>query len=343
MGTEQLVQVTLAAYAADTPTHETFAVVRSPLPTPGSGQVLCRTRYLSLDPYVRLSMLPPESKVPRGGAAPLPLGSVIGGRGVSEVLESDRPEFAPGDLVAGETGWRSHSLSDGSQLRRVPAGVPPTAALGVLGMPGFTAWSGLQFIGRPEPGETVAVSAASGAVGSLVVQLAKHRGCRVIGFAGSPEKCRWVEQELGADVCLDHRSPRLRDDFADLQASVDVYFDNTAGRPLATVTPHLADRARVVVCGRIAHLNADTHAGPDPGGLAEFLGMILTRQLTVRGFGWTQFAEHWDAFEAEVADGVRNGTFAHREDVVAGGLAVVPETYRRLFDGGNFGKLIVAL
>lgn len=343
MATEQLVQVTLAAYASDTPTRDTFAVVNSARPTPGPGQVLCRTRYLSLDPYVRLSMLPPDSDVPRGGAAPLPLGSVISGRGVSEVVESDRREFAPGDLVAGETGWQSHSVSDGSQLRRVPSGVPPTAALGVLGMPGFTAWSGLQFIGRPEPGEAVAVSAASGAVGSLVVQLAKLRGCRVIGFAGSPEKCRWVEQALGADVCLDHRSPRLEDDFAELRSRVDVYFDNTGGRPLAAVTPHLANGARVVVCGRIAHLNADARTGPDPGGLAEFLGMILTRQLTVRGFGWTQFAEHWPAFEAEVVERVRNGTIAHREDVVVGGLDVVPETYSRLFRGENFGKLVVEL
>ncbi|MFN8027484.1 MAG: NADP-dependent oxidoreductase [Acidimicrobiia bacterium] len=343
MGSEQLVQVTLAAYAAETPTRETFAVVSSARPTPGPGEVLCRTRYLSLDPYVRLSMLPPDSNVPRGGAAPLPLGSVISGRGVSEVVESNRPDFVPGDLVAGETGWQSHSVSDGSQLRRLPAGVSPTAALGVLGMPGFTAWSGLRFIGRPQSGDTVSVSAASGAVGSLVVQLAKHRGCRVIGFAGSPEKCRWVEQELGADVCLDHRSSTLRDDFSDLQARVDVYFDNTGGQPLAAVTPHLTNGARVVVCGRIAHLNADAGGGRAADALAEFLGMILTRQLTVTGFGWTQFAEHWDAFEAEVVDAVRTGTIAHREDVVGGGLEVVPETYSRLFRGENFGKLVVEL
>lgn len=332
------VQVTLKSYSDDVPRPEDFDVVEAPIPVPGPGQALCRTLYLSLDPYVRVSMLPPSTHVPTNGD-PLPLGAVVRGRGVSEVLESRIEGLDPGDLVAGETGWQSHSLTDGN-ARRVDSIEPPSAALGVLGMPGFTAWSGLRFVGRPNAGETIVVSAASGAVGSLVVQLARRMGCRTVGIAGSAEKCAWVTTELGAEHCVSHRSPTLSDDIrAACPDGVDVYFDNVGGDVLEAVLPHLNAHARVAVCGRISHLNRD-RVVHDADRMATFLGTILTRQLVVQGFAWVEFASHWDEFVSEVAPLVANGDIRFREDVVKG-LEQAPMAFARLFDGRNFGKLIV--
>jgi NADPH-dependent curcumin reductase CurA len=206
-------------------------------------------------------------------------------------------------------------------------------------MPGFTAWSGLRFIGRPEPGQTVVVSAASGAVGSLVVQLARRWGCRAIGIAGAQHKCSWVENELGAEVCVSHRSPNLGRDLAQAcPDGIDVYFDNVGGDVLMAILATLNRHARIVVCGRISHLNqgADTLANDR---MPTLLGTILSRELMVQGFTWSAFTDYRDDFIGEVAPLVSTGDIRFREDVVDG-LERIPVEYGRLFDGSNFGKLI---
>ena len=332
------IQVTLARYPRGIPRHDDFEIVEAARPEPGPGEVLLRTLYLSLDPYVRTWMLAPDSHVPHN--ASLELGDVVIGRGVSEVVESRRGDLAVGEVVVGETGWQAYSISDGSDLRPVREMSPPSAALGVLGMPGFTGWAGLRFVGRPEPGNTVVVSAASGAVGSLVGQLARLWGCRAVGIAGAPEKCRFVEDELALDACPSHRSPTLE---ADLSRAcpdgIDVYFDNVGGDVLAAVMPLLNPRARVVVCGRISTLNEQAlPQGVDRSGV--LLGSILTRRLTVQGFVWPDFADHFDEFLGEVAPLVAAQQVRFREDVVEG-LEQVPTAFGRLFEGSNFGKLLV--
>jgi NADPH-dependent curcumin reductase CurA len=333
-------QVRLVRYPRGIPRRDDFDIVEAARPEPGPGEVLLRTLYLSLDPYVRTWMLAPDSHVPHN--ASLDLGDVVIGRGVSEVLESRRGDLAVGDVVVGETGWQAYSISDGSDLRPVREASTPSTALGVLGMPGFTGWAGLRFVGRPEPGNTVVVSAASGAVGSLVGQLARLQGCRAVGIAGAPEKCRFVEEELGFAACASHRSSTLG---ADLSRAcpdgIDVYFDNVGGDVLAAVLPLLNPRARVVVCGRISLLNEqELPQGVDRSGV--LLGSILTRRLTVQGFVWPDFADHFDEFLDEVTPLVAARQVRFREDVVEG-LEQVPTAFGRLFEGSNFGKLVVHL
>jgi NADPH-dependent curcumin reductase CurA len=328
--------VTVRSYTDAVPGPENFAVIEGPVPVPGPGQALCRTRFVSLDPYLRLSLLPPDTHVPTSGG-PLPIGEVMQGRGVAEVVESNIDALEPGALVAYMTGWQTYSLVQPGDYRRLEGISPPSAALGVLGMPGFTAWSGLKLIGQPQPGQTVVVSAASGAVGSLVVQLARRWGCRGIGIAGSEEKCRWVKDELGADECLSHRSRHLERDIAKAcPDGIDVYFDNVGGDVLAAVLPNMSRHGTIVVCGRISHLNEV------PGTVDRMpllLGTILTKCLTIRGFTWAELADHWEDFVAEVAPQVASGDIRFREDIVDG-LDQVPSSFSRLFDGSNFGKLV---
>ncbi|HET6875425.1 MAG TPA: NADP-dependent oxidoreductase [Acidimicrobiales bacterium] len=331
--------VIVTSYTHGVPGPDQLSVTEKPIPAPGPGQALCRTLFVSLDPYLRLSLLPPETHVPTGGG-PLPIGEVMPGRGVAEVVESRIEGLRPGDVVTYVTGWQAYSLCGAGDYRRVDAASPPSAALGVLGMPGFTAWSGLKFIGRPEPGQTVAVSAASGAVGSLVAQLARRWGCRSVGIAGSDEKCNWVRQELGADECVSHRSRQLDQDLAKAcPDGIDVYFDNVGGDVLAAVLPNMNRHGKIVVCGRISHLNEEPgHGAGDRMPL--LLGSILTRSLTVQGFTWAELAGHWDEFTAEVGPLVAAGEIRFREDVVEG-LGQIPDAFGRLFSGDNFGKLVV--
>jgi NADPH-dependent curcumin reductase CurA len=330
--------VVLRSYAKDVPSAEDFAVVEGPIPTPGPREALCQTLFVSLDPYLRLSLLPPDSKVPSGGS-PLPLGEVVTGRGVSKVVISNIEGLMPGDLVTHVTGWQAYSLAHSGNYRRVDGVSPASAALGVLGMPGFTAWSGLRFFGHQTPDQTVVVSAASGAVGSLVVQLARRWGYRSVGVAGSGEKCRWVREELGADECVSHKSLTLQQDLARACPNgIDTYFDNVGGDVLMAVLPNMNTSGTVVVCGRISHLN-EPEDNRTIDRMPTLLGNILTKRLTVRGFAWSEFAEYWDDFVAEVAPLVAAGEIRFREDIVEG-LDQVPEAYGRLFDGRNFGKLL---
>jgi NADPH-dependent curcumin reductase CurA len=264
------------------------------------------------------------------------------GEGIAEVMETDHPAYARGDLVLARVGWRTHAPSDGTGLRRIDRDLAPVSTrLGVLGMPGFTAYSGLKVIGRPKAGETLVVAAASGPVGSLVGQLAQMAGVRAIGIAGGADKCRYVAEDLGFDAALDHRDP----DFpAKLAAAcpkgIDIYFENVGGAIWQAVLPLLNLYARVPVCGLIAQYNGE----PGPGGLLPAtMRAVLTRSLTLRGFINTEFVEaHHADFLREVAAGIAAGRIRYREDVTDG-LENAPAAFMGLLEGRNFGKALVRI
>ena len=332
-------QIVLAARPQGKPRLTDFRLEESATPAPGPGQVLLRVQYLSLDPYMRGRMDDRESYAP-----PTPLGGVMPGESVATVAASQNPAFSEGDTVAAHTGWRTHALSDGANLRKVdPALAPVTTALGVLGMPGFTAYGGLRVIGKPVPGETVVVAAASGPVGSLVGQLARIGGARAVGIAGGPEKCAYVKDELGFDAAVDHRGA---DFAAKLGAAcpkgIDVYFENVGGSVWQAVLPLLNKFARVPVSGLIAHYN-DAGSGHGTDRLPHTMLAILRKSLTVRGFINYDFAaEHFPAFLREVGAGIADGRIRYREDFVDG-LEKAPEAFIGMLEGRNFGKLIVRL
>jgi NADPH-dependent curcumin reductase CurA len=329
-------QIVLAARPQGKPRLTDFRLEETSIPTPGPGQVLLRVQYLSLDPYMRGRMDDRESY-----AAPAPLGGVMPGESVATVIASHHPGYSEGDIVLAHTGWRTHALSDRADLRKLdPAVAPVTTGLGVLGMPGFTAYGGLRVIGKPAPGETVVVAAASGPVGSLVGQLAKIAGARAVGIAGGPEKCAYVKDELGFDTAVDHKAA---DFTAKLAAAcpdgIDVYFENVGGAVWQAVLPLLNKFARVPVSGLVAHYNDGGQGGTDL--LPATMRAILTKSLTVRGFINYEFAaEHYPAFLREVGAGIADGRIRYREDFVEG-LERAPEAFIGMLEGRNFGKLIV--
>jgi NADPH-dependent curcumin reductase CurA len=329
-------QIVLAARPQGKPRLTDFRLEETAIPTPGPGQVLLRVQYLSLDPYMRGRMDDRESYAP-----PAPLGGLMPGESVATVVASHHPGYSEGDLVLAQTGWRTHALSDRADLRKLDQAIAPvTTGLGVLGMPGFTAYGGLRVIGKPAPGETVVVAAASGPVGSLVGQLAKLAGARAVGIAGGPEKCAYVKDELGF-AAVDHKAA----DFAARLAvacpdGIDVYFENVGGAVWQAVLPLLNKFARVPVSGLVAQYNA---AGPGdgPDRLPATMRAILTKSLTVRGFINYEFAaEHYAAFLREVGAGIADGRIRYREDFVDG-LERAPEAFIGMLEGRNFGKLIV--
>ena len=330
-------QIVLAARPQGKPRLSDFRLEETSIPTPSSGQILLKVEYLSLDPYMRGRMDDRKSY-----AKPLQLGDVMTGETVARVIASRHPDYAEGDFVLAQTGWRTHALSDGTSLSRVaPKVAPVSTRLGVLGMPGFTAYAGLRLIGNPQPGETVVVAAASGPVGSLVGQLAKIAGARAVGIAGGPEKCAYVKNEFRFDAAIDHRAP----DFpAQLTAvcsdGIDVYFENVGGAIWQAVLPLLNNFARVPVCGLIAQYN-----GPGPGEgtdrLPATMREILSKSLTLRGFINYEFAEqHYAEFLREVGAGIAEGRIRYHEDIVDG-LEKAPEAFIGMLEGRNFGKLIV--
>jgi NADPH-dependent curcumin reductase len=324
-------QILLRSRPVGAPTADNFVLVESPIPPVAEGQVLRRTLYLSLDPYMRGRMSAGPSY-----AAPAEVGKVMVGGAVSQVVESRDPAFAPGDFVLGYDGWQSYGLSAGQFLRKLdPALGPVSYALGVLGMPGMTAYVALLDIGKPKPGETVVVSAASGAVGSVVGQIAKIKGCRVVGFAGSADKCRYVTEELGFDACINYKTQDL--DAALLAAcpnGIDVYYDNVAGAILEAVLRHINIGARIPLVGLISQYNAE-ELPPGPN-----LGVLLTRRALIQGFLVGDHNDRYAAFQADVSGWLREGRLKYREDVVEG-LANAPLAFLGLFEGKNFGKLLV--
>ena len=294
------------------------------VPAPQDGQVLLRTLYLSLDPYMRGRMSDAASY-----AAPIALGAPMIGSTVSRVEASRHPGFAVGELVLAFSGWQDYALSDGAGLRKLAGPAQPSSALGVLGMPGFTAYMGLLDIGQPKPGETVVVAAASGAVGS------------VVGIAGGAEKCRHVVEELGFDACIDHRSA----DFAQQLAAVcdkgiDVYFENVGGAVFDAVLPLLNARARVPLCGMIADYNATgLPAGQDR--LPVLTRTLLTKRIKMQGFIiFDDYGERFGEFFTQMSAWVAEGKIKFREDIVDG-LENAPQAFIGLLEGKNFGKLVV--
>ncbi|MGC1719893.1 MAG: NADP-dependent oxidoreductase, partial [Isosphaeraceae bacterium] len=280
MTTEKNRQILLASRPRGEPGPDNFKLVETAVPEAGPGQMLLHTVYLSLDPYMRGRMDAGASYV-----QPVEVGEVMGGSAVCAVVKSNLPRYKAGDIVVAGTGWQEYSLSDGEGVQTVdPALGPISYALGVLGMPGLTAYTGLLNIGKPQPGETLVVAAASGAVGSVVGQIAKVKGCRVIGIAGGEQKCRFVKEELGFDGCLDHRQPNLAER---LQAAcpngIDIYFENVGGAVFDAVLPLLNNFARIPVCGLIAHYNA-TELPPGPDRVPLLMRNILAKRLTFRGF-----------------------------------------------------------
>jgi NADPH-dependent curcumin reductase len=334
--TEHNLQVVLASRPVGRPSPDDFRLVRTPIPAPGEGQVLLKVRYLSLDPYMRGRMSAAKSY-----AAAVEIGQVMEGGTVAEVLESRHPDYKPGDVVLSHSGWQSHAVADAKSLRKLdPNQAPVTTALGVLGMPGFTAYAGLLTIGRSKAGETVVVAAASGPVGATVGQIARITGARAVGIAGGPEKCTLVREEFGFDAALDHRSPTFAEDLrAACPDGIDVYFENVGGKVWDAVFPLLNTFARIPVCGLVAQYNATgPFEGPDR--LPILMRDVLTKSLTIRGFIQREFSDQRPAFYRDMAQWIAEGRVAYKEDIVQG-LESAPEAFIGLLEGRNFGKLII--
>ena len=323
-------QVTLKSRPQGWVRESDFALIESDLPAIEAGEVLLKTLYLSLDPYMRGRMDDAKSY-----AKSVNLGEVMVGGTVSEVVESKHPKFKAGDLVVSAAGWQKYSKSIGDELMRVPAGLPPSVFLGPAGMPGVTAWMGLFDIGDPRAGETVVVSAASGAVGSVVGQLAKEKGCLVVGIAGGPEKCAYVVDTLGFDACVDYK----RDGW--IQAlktatpnGIDVIFENVGGEVLDQTLRRTNARARVALCGLISGYNAS-----EPMSLQN-VRMILVNRIRLQGFIVSDDLSRWPGIIGELATRVGAGNIKYRESI-AQGLETAPKAFIGLLKGENFGKQLV--
>jgi NADPH-dependent curcumin reductase CurA len=308
------------------------------IPSPGDGEVLLRNLYLSLDPYMRGRMNPGPSYV-----APVGLNNVMQGATVSEVVESKSPPLAPGDIVLGYAGWQEYAAAPADAVSKLaPSAAPVSTALGVLGMPGMTAYTGLLNIGQPKEGETVVVAAAAGAVGSAVGQIAKIKGCRAVGIAGSAAKCDYVRNELGFDACIDHRGSSFPDELkAACPKGVDVYFENVGGAVLRAVVPLLNMFARIPLCGLIAQYNMSA-LPPGPDWTPILMVAALAKRLTIRGFIVSDFAAQRGEFHRDMSAWFHEGRVKHREDVVEG-IENAVDAFRGLLHGKNFGKLLVRL
>ncbi|MEY1557774.1 NADP-dependent oxidoreductase [Yoonia sp. R2331] len=330
--------ITLASRPQGQPVPENFQLTDLSLSDPAEGQFLVRNIWLSLDPYMRGRMDDAKSY-----ADPVAIGGVMEGGAVGEVVASAHPEFPTGTIVTGQFGWATHALSDGVGIRRVdPALAPISTALGVLGMPGITAYVGLTDILAAQPGETVVVSAATGAVGSLAAQLGKARGCRVIGVAGGAKKCAYAVDELGLDACLDHRAHDVKSLAAALKEAapkgVDCYFENVGGKTTEAVLTRMNTQGRIALCGMIAWYSGKGIADAAP--LPMVWRNILTRRLRVQGFIIFDHFDRYPAFLKEVAPMVADGRIRFRE-TVAEGLENAPNAFLSLLNGGNFGKQLV--
>ncbi|MBT26009.1 MAG: NADP-dependent oxidoreductase [Rhodobacteraceae bacterium] len=343
--TDTMHRVVLARRPKGEPVHADFRFEEVSMPVPGDGEVLVRVTHMSLDPYMRGRMYDAKSY-----AVPVELNATMEGGAVGEVIASNHPKFTPGDTVFGMFGWASHGCLPGNQLNKIDPSVPSTAALGVLGMPGFTGWFGLMEYGRPKEGETLVVAAATGPVGSMVGQMAKHLGLRVVGIAGGAKKCALARDEFGFDECLDHR------DYADakeLRAAlaqacpdgVDIYFENVAGKVLEAVLPLMNVGGRIPLCGMIAWYNAGALGGDMTGtkdNLPKMWRTILVNRLHVHGFIISDHFNRLPEFLASAGPLVAQGKIKFIEDV-AEGLENAPDAFMNMLRGGNFGKQIVKI
>lgn len=335
--TETIRRIALASRPSGAPTPSNFRLEEAALPDLLDGQVLLETIYLSLDPYMRGRMSDAKSY-----AEPIAIGDVMVGATVSRIKQTRHRDWNEGDIVVAYSGWQTHAISDGSDLRRIdPALAPISTGLGVLGMTGFTAYAGLHNIGRPKPGETVVVAAASGAVGSVVGQIARIGGARAVGIAGGPKKCAFVKNELGFDVAIDHRDPDFARQLAEAcPDGIDVYFENVGGDVWDAVLPLLNDFARVPLCGMISHYNDGTADKSSTDRLPASMKVIQQKSITVRGFMNVEFIDQQPAFLEQAAAWIADGRLKYREDIVDG-LENAPAAFIGLLEGRNFGKLIV--
>lgn len=315
------------------PSEDNFEIVETPTPPVGDGQMLRRTIWLSVDPYMRGRMSTVRSYVP-----PANLGEPMVGQTVSEVLESNDPRYKPGDLVLGYDGWQAYAVGDGQGLRKLdPSQAPISWSLGVLGMPGLTAYVALLDIGQAKSGETVVVSAAAGAVGSITGQIAKLKGCRVVGTAGSDEKCEFVTRELGFDACINYKTADLNESLkAACPKGIDVYIDNVGGPLLEAVLRRINVHARIPLVGLISQYS-DTKPSPGPN-----LGSFLVNRATLRGMIIFDHLDRTPDFLRDMSQWIREGKVRYREDVVTG-LRNAPKAFLGLFKGENTGKRVVAV
>ena len=330
-------RIVLASRPVGAPTRDNFRLEQATVPEPKDGEVLLRSVYLSLDPYMRGRMSDAPSY-----AAPVEIDAVMGAGTVARVQASRHADYAVGDWVLSYSGWQDYALSNGKGLTRLGAHpVNPSYALGILGMPGFTAYMGLLDIGQPKAGETLVVAACTGPVGATVGQIGKIKGCRVVGVAGGAEKCRHAIEVLGFDACLDHKA----DDFAEqlakaCPAGVDIYYENVGGKVFDAVLPLLNTSARIPVCGLIANYNlTGLPAGPDRMGL--LMRTVLTKRLKIQGFIiFDDYAPRYGEFARDMNSWLASGQIKYREDMVEG-LENAPEAFIGLLEGKNFGKLVV--
>jgi len=328
---ERNLQVRLARRPVGEPSVEDFRVVEEAVPSPGPGEVLLQTQWLSLDPYMRGRMSELRSYVP-----PVALDAVMVGGTVGKVLASNDPRFAVGDLALGYGGWQRYSVEPADTLQKLDSAMAhPSYALGILGMPGQTAFCALNDIGAPKAGETLVVSAAAGAVGQVAGQLGKIAGCRVVGVAGGAEKCRYVVDELGFDACIDRKSTSLDEALAHhCPEGIDIYFDNTAGAILEAVMKRLRLGARIPLVGLIEQYNAtQMPKGPN-------LAPLLVARAKIEGFLVSDHAAHTRTFLNTVGALLQQGKLAYREDIVEG-LEAAPQAFIGLLRGANLGKLLV--
>ena len=329
-------RIVLARRPQGAPVAQDFRLEETPVPVLVPGQVLLRTRFLSLDPYMRGRMSDAPSYAP-----PDALGAPLTAQTVSVIEASENSAYRPGELVVANVGWQDYGVSDGRDLVRIDPGLErPSYALGVLGMPGLTAYVGLLDIGQPKAGETVVVGAATGAVGSVVGQIAKLKGCRVVGVAGGKAKCDYAVESLGFDACLDHRVPELRERLAaSCPKGIDVYFENVGGEVLYAVTPLLNVGARVPLCGLIAWYNLEK---PPPGGdrTPALLSRVLRWRIRIQGFIVVDHYHRYPTFAKDMSEWLRAGRVRYREELIEG-IENAPRAFIGLLAGENFGKLVV--
>ncbi len=331
--TDQRQAWVLRQYPTGMPDGNTFELITSAIPAPGAGEVVTRNHYLSIDPYMRGRLSTRKSYAPS-----VQIGEVMTGETVGEVIASADPAFSVGDIVVGARGWETHSVSKAAALTKLTGTLAPLSTyLGVLGMPGVTAYYAMKDIGAPKAGETVLISAASGAVGAVAGQIAKRAGCRVVGIAGGPEKCLYVQEQLGFDACVDHRADDLTAAIADAcPKGVDVYYENVGGAVQAAAFANLNFFARVIMCGMVAQYNA-TELPPGPN-----LGFVVAKRVKIQGLIVFDKPQYYAEWREMAAPWVLDGSFVYRETVMDG-ISSAPEALVGVLSGGNFGKMVVKL
>ncbi|ELP6740131.1 NADP-dependent oxidoreductase [Vibrio vulnificus] len=330
-------QIVLASRPVGAPTAENFALTQSDIPTPAQGELLLRSVYLSLDPYMRGRMSDAKSY-----AEPVGIDEVMVGGTVCQVEASNHAEFEVGEWVLAYTGWQDYALSNGEgliKLGKQPS--HPSYALGVMGMPGFTAYMGLLDIGQPKEGDTLVVAAATGAVGSMVGQIGKLKGCRVIGIAGGEEKCQFAKDTLGFDECIDHKAADFAEQLAKVcHNGIDIYFENVGGKVFDAVMPLLNTGARIPLCGLISQYNA-TSLPEGPDRMSMLMAQLLIKRIKMQGFIiFDDYGHRYGEFAADMTQWLAQGKIHYREHLVQG-LENAPDAFIGLLEGKNFGKMVV--